>query len=664
MADVFSSEEFESKYTYPGSDLGALWSREKTRFRLWAPTAKTVAVKLYRSGTPGADDLLEMLPMTADVCGTWLAEKEGDLSGVYYTYLADGCREACDPYARTTGVNGCRGMIMDLSATDPKNWAQDPIPHRERSITDAVIYELHLRDLSTHHSSGIVHTGKYLGLTERGTVTPQGIPTGLDHILALGVTHVHLLPVFDFGSVDEAHLEENRFNWGYDPVNFNVPEGSYSTDPANGAIRVMEMKQMVSALHQNGVGVIMDVVYNHVYDAEGFCFNRLVPGYFTRPNSNGSGCGCDTATERSMVRKYIVDSMVYWAKEYHIDGFRLDLAGLMDTDTVNAAMDAVRAVRPSALFYGEGWSMPTTPTKSVTLCTQANASLVPGFAFFNDTMCNALRGNIFDEKDKGFVSGAVGHKEALNGSFLGMPHWCKTPLQCVNYAACHDNMTLFDRLTVSNPELTFEQLARQNRLSAAIVLLAQGMPFLLSGEEMLRSKPLLSGGFDHNSYRSPDRTNCLKWDNLSDPVYRDTLEYYKGLIAFRKSHPMLRQTSGRNVYTSLRPMEQLPPTAAGFHIRESEEKGICILFNAAQEPLTVTLPDGQWDIRIQGVSAGCGFLGTARESVTVEGVSALVLTQGEIHVPEVTKKRTLLPLLGAAAAAGLALMLLNRKKHK
>ena len=323
MHEFYSSPVFEERFTYTGTDLGAVWSREKTCFRLWAPTADSIFINLYKTGNPENPDLLEVIPMEKDVQGTWTAEKEGDLNGIYYTYLVNingSLAEACDPYARTTGINGHRAMILDLHATDPTGWETDIDPHAGNSITDAVIYELHIRDLSIHGSSGIIHKGKFLGLTETGTAV-KGIPTGLDHIKALGITHIHLLPVYDFGSVNEEST--TQFNWGYDPVNFNVPEGSYSTNPYRGEVRVREMKQMVKGLHDAGLSVIMDVVYNHVYNHETFCFNRIVPGYFIRSDengnrSNGSCCGNDTASERSMVRKYIVDSVKYWADEYHI----------------------------------------------------------------------------------------------------------------------------------------------------------------------------------------------------------------------------------------------------------------------------------------------------------------------------------------------------------
>ena len=376
MSEVFSSAEFEAKYTYTGNDLGAVWTPSETKFRLWAPTADAAQVNLFRSGDALVNDRLKDIPMKRAENGTWVATVPGNLNGIYYTFMVrmgTKIAEACDPYARTTGVNGDRAMVIDLSATNPEGWDQDKDPNADINFTDSFIYELHVRDLSIHPSSGIKNKGKFLGVIETGTKTLSGIPTGLDHIKSLGITHLHLLPVYDYGSVDERHLEKPQFNWGYDPVNFNVPEGSYSTDPFNGAVRVKEMKQMVKGLHDNGISVIMDVVYNHVYDAGTFCFNKLVPMYFSRVNhgviSNGSGCGNDTATERSMVRKYIVDSVCYWADEYHIDGFRFDLVGLMDVQTINEIVTEVHKRHPNVVFYGEGWSMKTDLTKDVPLAT-------------------------------------------------------------------------------------------------------------------------------------------------------------------------------------------------------------------------------------------------------------------------------------------------------
>ncbi len=382
----YSSPEFEAAYTYTGQDLGAVWSPESTAFRVWAPTAHQVLLNLYAQGDPSVSDMTAQIEMVRGEAGTWTAEQKGNLHGVYYTYLVDfdGARyETCDPYARAAGVNGLRSMVIDLSATNPQGWDTDRDPHAGKAFTDAVIYELHLRDLSCHASAGIVHRGQYLGLTETGTRTPGGNPTGLDHIKALGVTHIHLLPFYDYGSVDESKPQLPQFNWGYDPVNYNVPEGSYATDAFDGAVRVAELKQAVKTLHDHGLSVIMDVVYNHVYDGGSFCFNRLVPQYFSRVDSqgvysNGSGCGNDTASERSMVRKFIVDSVNFWVDEYHIDGFRFDLVGLLDVQTVNEIVEAVHRRHPNVVFYGEGWTMDTVLTKADTpLATQANACLTP-----------------------------------------------------------------------------------------------------------------------------------------------------------------------------------------------------------------------------------------------------------------------------------------------
>ena len=529
MPNIYSTEKFEKEFTYSGSDLGATYTPEKTTFRVWAPTADTVTLNLYGSGTPGTDDLVEQLPMTADVNGTWIAEKEGDLNGTYYTYLVSvggNENEACDPYARTTGVNGKRAMILDLASTDPDGWENDTNPNAGMTYNDAVIYELHVRDLSSDESSGIQNTGKFLGLTETGTTTASGIPTGLDHMKDLGITHLHLLPVYDYASVDETQSDKPQFNWGYDPENYNVPEGSYSTDPYNGAVRVAEMKQMVKVLHDNQISVIMDVVYNHVYNASDFCVNQIVPGYFSRVNedgtySNGSDCGNDTASERSMVRKYIVDSVKYWADEYHIDGFRFDLVGLIDTETINEVVTEVHKTHPDVIFYGEGWTMDTAVTKDgYKMTTQPNSTDVPGFAFFSDTLRDALKGHVFYTTRKGYVSGAADLADTVKGCFLGQAgDWCTTPAQSINYASCHDNMTLLDRITRSTPGVSEEDRIRMNNLSAAIYMTAQGIPFLQAGEEMLRAKIDASGDFVENSYNSPDSVNSIKWDTLEDETY-------------------------------------------------------------------------------------------------------------------------------------------------
>lgn len=640
MPISYSTKTFENKYTYSGSDLGASWSPEKTVFRVWAPTAAAVQVNLYRTGDASNDDLLERLEMTRSVKGTWLAEKEGDLNGVYYTYRVDvngSVIEACDPYARTTGVNGNRAMVIDLRATDPDGWEHDRDPHAGIPMTDAVIYELHVRDLSIDESSGIVNKGKYLGLIESGTTTKSGIPTGLDHIRSLGITHLHILPMYDYGSVDESHLDIPQFNWGYDPVNFNVPEGSYSSDPYNGAVRVAEVKQMVKGLHEAGISVVMDVVYNHVYDAGTFCFNQIVPYYFSRTNrsgrlSNGSCCGNDTASERSMVRKYIVDSVKYWADEYHIDGFRFDLVGLIDTVTINSIIAEVRKSHPNVIFYGEGWDMATDVTKKgVLLTTKENAPAVPEFGFFSDDIRDLLKGSVFDNTTPGFITGLPNFSAELWGCYMGIPGWNVSPAQSINYVSCHDNNTLFDRITLSTPGVSREDRIRMNKLAAAFYLTAQGVPFFQAGEELLRSKPLPEGGFEHNSFRSPDSVNSIKWNDLESSEYKNVLEYYKGLIAFRKAHSVLRLTTAEESLAAIMPAATGNPHTLAFSIKSQSgpehPDRLYAIFNANSEAVRIQLPKGKWNICVNDSCAGTETLGTLEGLIEVAPISPLILVR-------------------------------------
>ncbi len=634
MHDLYSSPAFEEKYTYTGCDLGATWSPSKTVFRVWAPTAQTVSVNLYRSGNPDSEDMLCQLHMYPDKHGTWTAQRVGNLNGVYYTYEVqiDGqLRESCDPYARSTGVNGQRAMILDLKSTNPDGWETDHNPHAGKAVTDAIIYELHIRDLSMHRSSRIKHKGKFLGLTETKKKTRTKQHTGLDHIKKLGVTHVHLLPVYDYGFTDEGR-KTPQYNWGYDPMNFNVPEGSYSTDPYNGAVRVKEMKQMVKALHDAGLSVIMDVVYNHVHDAGSFCFNKIVPGYFSRIStegfySNGSCCGNDTASERSMVRKYIVDSVKYWADEYHIDGFRFDLVGLIDTQTIQQVMKIVHNTHPDVIFYGEGWHMNTQLTKpGFQLTTQHNAGEVPGFSFFNDTIRDLLRGSTFDSTAPGFVSGAESSKDLLESCFMGAPSWAMHPYQSINYVSCHDNHTLFDRIALTVPDAPAEELVKRSNLAAAFTILSQGVPFFQAGEEMLRTKPAKKGKFDHNSYRSPDRVNSLKWDTLDQELYQKNVAYYQGLIAFRKAHPSLRLSTAQEVARNVHPIRYPNPHVTAFRVEEAEEE-LLLVFNADARTVHVPLPEGTWNITIRDDIAGTKYLSQAEGTVDVSAFTTMALIQ-------------------------------------
>ncbi|MBQ5446242.1 MAG: type I pullulanase [Lachnospiraceae bacterium] len=637
MPDVYVSKDFEDAYTYNGDDLGATWSADSTTFKVWAPLASDVSVNLYKSGNPGADDLIQSIPMNLDKNGTWVLKVDGDQNGVYYTYSADvrGKKvETIDPYARTSGVNGQRGMVIDLSSTNPEGWDGDTNPCKTPVYQDDVLYELHIRDFSYDASSGVseANRGKYLAFTEQGTKNSFGQSTGIDYLKDLGITHVHLLPTYDYASIDETDLATDHFNWGYDPQNYNLPEGSYSTDPYNGATRVKEFKQMVKSLHDNGIGVVMDVVYGHVNSADNFSINQLTPSYYSRKNSNGSGCGNDTATERLMNRKFIVDSMVYWAKEYHINGFRIDQVGLFDTDTVNALTEALHEVDPNIVLYGEGWSMTTNTSKDVLLASQANADVTPGFAYFNDGFRDSVKGGVFDTlpgyvtRGKASVGKVIDNVDASTSSL-----WAFSPDQVIQYNSCHDNYTLFDRIAISNPKDSFEMRVAENNLAGAMLYTAQGVPFMQAGEEILRTKVKEDGTFDGNSYNAPSAENAIKWDTLNDSNYSQTYEYYKGLIELRKAHPAFRMTSYDDIYNNWTKILDgsnenqaiAYELAAGANGDSAE--GIIVVYNPSLKIQEVTLPEGNWDIYVNGQKAGTTVLGTVSGTVNVDAISAMVL---------------------------------------
>ena len=668
IPNTYSTSDFEAEYTYEGNDLGANWTAEATTFRLWAPTAAQVLVNLYTAGEGG--ESLGQVEMTADVNGTWVATVEGDLNGTYYTYSVTRkgeTVEACDPYARTTGVNGNRAMVIDLDSTDPEGWENDTYVTQD-NYTDAVIWELHVRDFSIDETSGMTNKGKFLAFTEEGTTVPgTDIKTGVDYMVDLGVNYVHLLPVYDINSVDE---KTGGYNWGYDPKNYNVPEGSYSTDPYNGAVRVGEFKQMVQSLHDNGIGVIMDVVYNHVADAGEFCFNKIVPGYFSRIHDDGSyqsnsGCGNDTATERAMVSKYIVDSVLYWCEEYHIDGFRWDLVGLIDYETINAVMEAVHEVNPDIIFYGEGWEMCSWTTKdegdyaddpySKKMTIQPNDKLVNTeagtFAFFNDTIRNVIHGGVFTATDKGFVCGINdGNRQTVIDGYMAYSKWgsnserVDTPLQTVNYASCHDNYTLFDNFIVDAIDLDgsilteenasdYEQVAAfYNHMAAAYYITAQGVPFIHAGEEMLRSKPTTDAegnfAFDHNSYSSGDAVNSFKWGNLKNFQNAMAYEYYKGLIAFRKAHPALRMTDQTEILAAMEVLETGHDNVIAIlnNGGNGENNKILTIINTGSS-VEIALPEGEWNVYVNRTTAGTEVLDTVSGKISTYADAVMILVQ-------------------------------------
>lgn len=620
-------KKMDEQFYYEGNDLGSIYEETCTKFRVWAPTAKKVELKLYQEGKGGEE--IGTYPMDKEKNGTWYKKVDRDLNGVYYTYMVsvDGkTNEVVDIYAKACGVNGKRGMVIDLEKTAPNGWDKDEMPPFQQ-VTDAVIYELHVRDISADETSGIKNVGKFLGLVEKGTKSPQGLMTGLDHMKELGITHVHLLPSFDFCTVDEEHPELPQYNWGYDPLNYNVPEGSYSTDPFHGEVRIKEFKEMVKAFHENGIRVVMDVVYNHTYHSAESYFEKTVPGYYYRMKdgefTNGSGCGNETASDHKMMRKFIVDSIVYWAKEYHIDGFRFDLMAVHDIDTMKAIKHALDEVDPTILVYGEGWTGGPSGLDEKYSASKKNAKKIPQISFFSDVIRDAVKGHVFYDKQPGFVNGLFGLERKIKLSLVGgiaheearsIERWAGRPTQSVNYISAHDDLTIWDKLAYTNPRAVRNERIAMNKMAAAIVFMAQGIPFIQAGEELLRTKPSMDPDkeFDDNSYRSPDSVNSIKWNQKSENI--EVFEYYKGLIAFRKAHPALRMTTNQEMdkYVTFVRVENMK--VVSFLIKkpfeEESAEYIWGIFNSNTTPVTVKVPKldkkkGEpWTIYINGEKAG------------------------------------------------------------
>ncbi len=640
---VYSTENFEKEYFYEGNDLGAVYDGNHTTFKLWSPFAKNVKLNLYKSGAENTNDLLESYIMRKEEKGVWKLDINQDIENIYYTYYVEfdeqyngiyDC-EICDPYAKACGVNGKRAMVVNLDKTNPDDWSHDKNPNVDLPLCESIIYELHVRDLSSDKSSGIIHKGKFLGLTERNsTVDGKGvIPTGISHIKNLGVTHIHFLPIYDYALLDETVKElGEEYNWGYDPLNYNIPEGSYSTNAFDGNVRIEELKKMVKSLHEDGISVIMDVVYNHTFDEE-FCYNKAVPGYFHRIDddgvrSNGSACGNDTASERAMVSKYIVDSVLYWAKEYHIDGFRFDLVGLIDIDTINQIRKGLDRIRPNIMMYGEGWILNTNLTKSdIRLATQKNIDLLNNFAMFNDDIRDGIKGSVFEEEEQGFVSGNTEHINSLKQSIMGLPDWSDSPDKVINYTSCHDNYTLFDKIRMCNEGKDFDTYVKQNLLAAAIVMFSQGIPLLHAGEEILREKIDSEGKYISDSVRHPDSVNSIKWDNLKKKEYYDTCEYYKGLIKFRKSHHLCMLDTKEKVEKYMKYIDTENDGVIAYRLADEKEE-IIVIFNALKEEIKVDVEDGcRYDIYVEGNKAGTDCIRECTGSINVDPISCTVLVR-------------------------------------
>lgn len=629
---------------YTGNDLGAVYSPKMTRFKVWAPEAESVKLNLYKQGE--GDNLIDQHIMKKSANGTYVFEKQGDCNGIYYTYTVVNHgeeQEAVDPYTKAAGVNGQRGMVINLAKTNPQGFEMDGYRNPEH-ITDAIIYEGSVRDFTMDESSGVFHNGKFLGLTEANTTNHFGEATALDYISGLGVTHVQILPAFDFETVDEKN-QKAQYNWGYDPDNYNVPEGSYAVSPYDGAVRIQEMKQMVLALHSRGIGVIMDVVFNHTYRRDDSNLQKIVPGYYYRSDetgyTNGSGCGNEVASDRPMVQKLIVDSLIYWAKEYHIDGFRFDLMGVLDIDTMNVIAERLKEIRPDIYLYGEGWNGGPSSLAEEKRAFKASAKKMPGIGMFNDDIRDTIKGSVFYDDHLGFVNGgahlenalrygitgAVAHPQVDYDAYGSKP-WAKEPGQSINYVSCHDNYTLWDKLSVSCPEASEEKKKAMNRLCAAIVFTSQGVPFIQAGEEFLRSKPLPEKkGFAENSYNMPDAVNSIKWDNIHE--YPDMIAYYKGLMALRKAHPVFRMQSEAEMTQNLCFLSDTPENVVAYLLKgkgaDDTPENILVIFNGNDEEILYNLPEGKWKILVDDKTAGADGKKNISEKTDVEPLSALVL---------------------------------------
>ena len=607
-------------------ELGAVYSPERTIFRVWSPQALRVSVNLYRAAL--SDSPYLSLSMTSEN-GVWTAELDGDLHGVYYTLslvIGGRERETIDIYAKSAGANGRRGFIYN-PALLPKI-----VPFRAVPKTEAVIYELHVRDFSMDEGANFKARGKFSAFTESGVKNAFGEPAGLDYLADLGITHVHLLPVADFASVDET-VKAPDYNWGYDPLNYFCPEGSYSSDAKDGFARVREFKELVNALHERKIGVILDVVFNHVYDVEKSPLNLIFPDYYFRHNvdgtlSNGSGCGNETASERAMVRKLICDCLIHWLTEYGVDGFRFDLMGLLDIETLNMCAERLRAINPDILLYGEGWTGGASPLPEEKRGTIANAAKIPAFSLFSDEFRDCVKGSVFSDEDCGYINGQAEERSALMKSALvgGVFHPdiprkredCRpdNPLQWINYTECHDNLTFWDKLALSMPNSAEEERIAADKLGAALIMLSQGVPFIAAGQEFLRSKPLPDGDFDRNSYRSPDSVNSIKWTDAT--INRGIIEYYKGLIAIRKRFSEFRLESAREIRAKTA-FSDLGDGAFLAYIGD-----FILAVNPLSEELSFTL-DGKYEVFANGNRASSEPFSTITEIIFAEPKSVLLI---------------------------------------
>lgn len=637
----------ESNTPTNSPELGMEYTPEASTIRIWAPSAQAAQILLYASGAQEEPE--EQYDLKKGTNGYWEARIPGNQKGRFYTiqtkHKGQWLEETADLYARAVGVNGKKGQIIDLATTNPPGWDTDQRPGL-KSPNDIILYELQLRDFTKHQSAGNPYGGQYLGLAESGTRNPAGQASGLDHLRVLGITHVHIMPAFDFRSIDESlPADERPYNWGYDPQHYNVPEGSFASDPYDGALRIKEFKTMVQALHKAGIRVVLDVVYNHTGGPnEESVFNLIEPDYFYRLNSNGSysnasACGNETASEKNMMRRFMVESVLYWAKEYHIDGFRFDLMGIHDIQTMNAISAALHREDPSIFIYGEGWKAGDSPLPDSLLALKANVSKLQSIAAFSDEMRDGLKGHVFSPDKKGFVSGEPGLEESVRfGIVAATQHpqldykkvnysdapWAPKPSQCINYASCHDNHCLWDRLEISCPGTSTEDRQRMHKLALATVLSSQGIPFLHAGTEFMRTKQGVE-----NSFESPDAINLIDWNRKGR--YLEVYEYTKGLIELRKNHPAFRMPTSELIQKHL---EFLPseghanfiPYILKDYANDDKWESILVLLNGSDQAIDYALPEGIWTVVVDQYRVNeRGIHSMKGSTVQVPKFSAMIL---------------------------------------
>jgi pullulanase len=632
---------------YNGKDLGLRYTDKYIFFRIWSPSAEEAQLLLYKDGEQGT--AFKTIVLEKGIQGTWYKKLIGNWKGTFYTIRVKINKvwnsEAVDPYARAVGINGKRGVVIDLKETNPAGWAADksPVFSKNDRPTDAVIYELHIRDASIDSSSGIRQKGKFLGLTELKTHTKRGCLTGLSHLKELGITHIHFLPFFDFSSIDESKPNQAQYNWGYDPLNYNVPEGSYSSNPYDGITRIKELKELISAIHRQGMGIIMDVVYNHTATNKTSNFNQLVPGYYYRHKSNGdfsdaTGCGNETASERPMMRKFMLESILYWAKEYHIDGFRFDLMGVHDIETMNLISDSLHRIRPDIILYGEGWTAGNSPLPDSLRALKKNVSKLRGIAVFSDDIRDGIKGSVFDKADKGFASGKTENKESVQfGIVAACRHaqidykkinyskrpYAAKPSNIITYCECHDNNTLWDKLAISCPDADSMVRKRMQQLALTIVLTSQGIPFLHAGTEFLRSKKGIE-----NSYNAGDSINAIKWNQKEENIA--VTNYVEFLIRMRKNHPAFRMWTDSQIEKNIRfegnsPAGLIVYTINGKAMKDKWQK-IWVAFNGTGSSTEISLPKGRWRTLIDsGEIKNPNFLDSP--IITIKQYSATILYQ-------------------------------------